>query len=314
MSTPIAAPAVVTAPAPITAPSAALRVGQIAVVGKPNVGKSTLLNRLVGEKVSITSRKAQTTRLPLRGILTTDTAQFVFVDTPGFQTKHGGEMNKRLNGSVRRTLGEVDVVLWVWDATRLSVADRAVLDLIPAKARVIAVPNKVDLLLDKSSLGAQVTELSALREFAAFVPVAAAKGTQTDALLAEIEKLLPVAELMYAADDLTDKPERYLAAEIIREKIFRLTGDELPYRAAVMIDKYEQEGNLRRIFAAILVDKESQRPILIGKGGELLKRIGTEARMDMQKLFGGPVYLELFVKVKSGWAENAMVLRDLGIT
>ncbi|MBC7709315.1 MAG: GTPase Era [Rhizobacter sp.] len=299
---------------PIAAPAAALRVGQIAVVGKPNVGKSTLLNRLVGEKVSITSRKAQTTRLPLRGILTTDTAQFVFVDTPGFQTKHGGEMNKRLNGSVRRTLGEVDVVLWVWDATRLSVADRAVLDLIPAKARVIAVPNKVDLLLDKSSLGAQVTELSALREFAAFVPVAAAKGTQTDALLAEIEKLLPVAELMYAADDLTDKPERYLAAEIIREKIFRLTGDELPYRAAVMIDKYEQEGNLRRIFAAILVDKESQRPILIGKGGELLKRIGTEARMDMQKLFGGPVYLELFVKVKSGWAENAMVLRDLGIT
>ena len=155
---------------PIAAPTAALRVGQIAVVGKPNVGKSTLLNRLVGEKVSITSRKAQTTRLPLRGILTTDTAQFVFVDTPGFQTKHGGEMNKRLNGSVRRTLGEVDVVLWVWDATRLSVADRAVLELIPAKARVIAVPNKVDLLLDKSSLGAQVTELSALREFAALCP------------------------------------------------------------------------------------------------------------------------------------------------
>ena len=297
-----------------TGSTSALRVGQIAVVGKPNVGKSTLLNRLVGEKVSITSRKAQTTRLPLSGILTTNTAQFVFVDTPGFQTKHGGEMNKRLNGSVRRTLGEVDVVLWVWDATRLSVADRAVLDLIPAKARVIAVPNKVDLLLDKSTLGTQVTELSALRDFAAFVPVAASKGTQTDALLAEIEKLLPEGEPMYAADDLTDKPERYLAAEIIREKIFRLTGDELPYRAAVMIDKYEQEGNLRRIFAAILVDKESQRPILIGKGGELLKRIGTEARMDMQKLFNGPVYLELFVKVKSGWAENAMVLRDLGIT
>ena len=293
---------------------AAFRCGQIAVVGKPNVGKSTLLNRLVGEKVSITSRKAQTTRLPLRGILTTDSAQFVFVDTPGFQTKHGGEMNKRLNGSVRRTLGEVDVVLWVWDATRLSVADRAVLELIPARTRVIAVPNKVDLLLDKSTLGAQVSELSAQREFAAFVPVAASKGTQTDSLLAEIEKLLPEGEPMFAADDLTDKPERYLAAEIIREKIFRLTGDELPYRAAVMIDKYEQEGNLRRIFAAILVDKESQRPILIGKGGELLKRIGTEARMDMQKLFGGPVYLELFVKVKSGWAENAVVLRDLGIT
>ena len=291
-----------------------LRCGQIAVIGKPNVGKSTLLNRLVGEKVSITSRKAQTTRLPLRGILTTDTAQFVFVDTPGFQTKHGGEMNKRLNGSVRRTLEEVDVVLWPWDATRLSVADRAVLDLIPKKVPVIAVPNKVDLIKDRAALAADITELAAAREFASVVPVAASKGTQTKDLLAEIEKLLPVGELMFEADDLTDKPERYLAAEIIREKIFRLTGDELPYRAAVMIDKYEQEGNLRRIFAAILVDKDSQKPILIGAGGELLKRIGTEARLDMQKLFGGPVYLELFVKVKSGWAENAVVLRDLGIT
>lgn len=146
------------------------------------------------------------------------------------------------------------------------------------------------------------------------MPVAASKGTQTDALLAEIEKLLPVGEPMFDADDLTDKPERFLAAEIIREKIFRLTGDELPYRAAVMIDKFEHEGNLRRIFAAILVDKASQRPILIGAGGEVLKRIGTEARLDMQKLFGGPVYLELFVKIKNGWSENAAVLRDLGIT
>ncbi len=290
------------------------RCGQIAVVGKPNVGKSTLLNRLVGEKVSITSRKAQTTRLPLRGILTTDAAQFVFVDTPGFQTKHGGEMNKRLNGSVRRTLTEVDVVLWLWDATHLSAADRAVLDLIPDAVPIIAVPNKVDLIKDRTELIAAVTELSAVRTFASVVPVAASKGTQTSQLLAEIEKLLPVAEPMYDADDLTDKPERYMAAEIIREKIFRLTGDELPYRAAVMIDKFEQEGNLRRIFAAILVDKDSQKPIIIGAGGELLKRIGTEARMDMQKLFNGPVYLELFVKVKSGWAENAIVLRDLDIT
>ena len=293
---------------------AEFRCGQIAVVGKPNVGKSTLLNRLVGEKVSITSRKAQTTRLPLRGILTTDAAQFVFVDTPGFQTKHGGEMNKRLNGSVRRTLTEVDVVLWLWDATHLSTADRAVLALIPDTVPIIAVPNKVDLIKDRSELIAAVTELSGAHTFASVVPVAASKGTQTSELLAEIEKLLPVAGPMYDADDLTDKPERYMAAEIIREKIFRLTGDELPYRAAVMIDKFEQEGNLRRIFAAILVDKDSQKPIIIGAGGELLKRIGTEARMDMQKLFNGPVYLELFVKVKSGWAENAIVLRDLGIT
>jgi GTPase len=294
--------------------SKVFRCGQIAVIGRPNVGKSTLLNRLVGEKVSITSRKAQTTRLPLRGIFTTDTAQFVFVDTPGFQTKHGGEMNKRLNSSVRRTLEEVDVVLWLWDATHLTPADRAALDLVPANTPVIAVPNKVDLLKDKAAFIPVITEVSALRSFAAVVPVAASKGTQTSALMQEIEKLLPESEPMYEADDLTDKPERYMAAEIIREKIFRLTGDEIPYRAAVMIDKFEQEGNLRRIFAAILVDKDSQKPMLIGAGGELLKRIGTEARIDMQKLFGGPVYLELFVKVKSGWSENAAVLRDLGIT
>jgi GTPase len=289
------------------------RCGQIAVIGRPNVGKSTLLNRLVGAKVTITSRKAQTTRLPVRGILTTDTAQFVFVDTPGYQTKHGGEMNKRLNASVRKTLEEVDVVLWTWDATHFVEADKALLLLAQSHRAVIAVPNKIDLVKEKSVLAATVGELSESYKFVSVVPVSAAKGTQTSALLTEIEKHLPVSEPMYDADDLTDKSERFLASEIIREKIFRLTGDELPYRAAVMIEKFETEGNLRRIFAAILVDKESQRPILIGAKGETLKRIGTEARLDMQKLFGGTIYLELFVKVKSGWSENAAVLRDLGI-
>ncbi len=289
------------------------RCGQIAVIGRPNVGKSTLLNRLIGAKVTITSRKAQTTRLPIRGILTTETAQFVFVDTPGYQTKHGGEMNKRLNASVRRTLEEVDAILWVWDATHLVEADLAALALAPKNKAVIAVPNKVDILRDKAEFAKQLGDMPKSHEFVSIVPVSAAKSTQTKQLLAEIEKVLPVAEPMYDADDMTDKPERFLATEIIREKIFRLTGDELPYRAAVLIEKFEQEGNLRRIFAAILVDKESQRPIMIGAGGETLKRIGTEARMDMQKLFDGPVYLELFVKVKSGWSENAAMLRDLGI-
>jgi GTPase len=292
----------------------AFRCGQIAVIGRPNVGKSTLLNRLVGAKVAITSRKAQTTRLPVRGILTTDTAQFVFVDTAGYQTKHGGEMNKRLNSSVRKTLEEVDVVVWVWDSGRLVDADTAALAIAPLNVPIIAVPNKVDLLKDKAILANQLDGVSKSRDFASIVPVSATKNVQIRQLLEEIEKLLPVSEPMYDADDLTDKPERFLATEIIREKIFRLTGDELPYRAAVMIEKFEQEGNLRRIFAAILVEKESQKPIMIGAGGETLKRIGTEARMDMQKLFDGPVYLELFVKVKSGWSENAAVLRDLGIT
>lgn len=283
------------------------------MIGRPNVGKSTLLNRLIGTKLAITSRKAQTTRLPLRGILTTDSAQFVFVDTPGYQTKHGGEMNRRLNASVRKTLEEVDVVLWVWDATRLTEADKTPLAFAQNHRALIAVPNKVDLLKDKAQLANQLGELSQSAHFAAIVPVSASKGVQTTDLLKEIEKLLPEGERMFDEDDLTDKSERFLAAEIIREKIFRLTGDELPYRAAVLIEKFETEGNLRRVFAAILVDKESQRPILIGAKGETLKRIGTEARMDMQKLFGGTIYLELFVKVKSGWSENAMVLRDLGI-
>lgn len=291
----------------------AFRCGQIAVIGRPNVGKSTLLNELVGAKVAITSRKAQTTRLPVRGILTTDDAQFVFVDTPGFQTKHGGEMNRRMNSSVKKTLQEVDVVLWVWDATRLVEADMAALQLAQEARAVIAVPNKVDTLKDRALFAEKLIEVSKSREFAAIVPVSATKRTQTKALLAEIEKLLPESEPMYAEDDLTDKSERFLASEIIREKVFRLTGDELPYRTAVLIEKFETEGNLRRIFAAILVDKESQRPILIGAKGETLKRIGTEARLDMQKLFDGPVYLELFVKVKSGWSESARVLRELGI-
>jgi GTPase len=296
---------------PVAAP---FRCGQIAVIGRPNVGKSTLLNRLIGAKVTITSRKAQTTRLPVRGILTTETAQFVFVDTPGYQTKHGGEMNKRLNASVRKTLDEVDVVLWVWDATRLVEADTAALRLAPDSKAVIAVPNKVDILNDKATFANQLGDIEKMRSFASIVPVSASKNVQIKSLLAEIEKLLPTSEPMYDADDLTDKSERFLASEIIREKIFRLTGDELPYRAAVMIEKFETEGNLRRVFAAILVDKESQRPIMIGAKGATLKRIGTEARLDMQKLFGGTVYLELFVKVKSGWSESAQMLRELGIT
>ncbi|TAG80815.1 MAG: GTPase Era [Betaproteobacteria bacterium] len=299
---------------PAPAPVGDFRCGQIAVIGRPNVGKSTLLNELVGAKVAITSRKAQTTRLPVRGIVTTESAQFVFVDTPGYQTKHGGEMNRRMNASVRKVLSEVDVVLWVWDAARLVEADLAGLALAEHSVNVIAVPNKVDTLLDRAAFAEKISEVAAMRSFASIVPVSATKRTQTKALMGEIEKLLPLSEPMYDADDLTDKSERFLASEIVREKVFRFTGDELPYRSAVMIEKFETEGNLRRIFAAILVDKESQRPILIGSKGETLKRIGTEARLDMQKLFGGPVYLELFVKVKSGWSESALVLRELGIT
>ncbi|MGL5003879.1 MAG: GTPase Era, partial [Casimicrobium sp.] len=180
------------------------RCGQIAVIGRPNVGKSTLLNRLIGAKVTITSRKAQTTRLPVRGILTTDTAQFVFVDTPGYQTKHGGEMNKRLNASVRKTLDEVDAILWVWDANRLVEADLAALALAPTNRAIIAVPNKVDLLKDKAQFANQLGDLPKTHQFSSIVPVSATKSTQTKALLVEIEKVLPVGEPMFDADDMTD--------------------------------------------------------------------------------------------------------------
>ncbi|MCS6997022.1 MAG: GTPase Era [Casimicrobiaceae bacterium] len=292
------------------------RCGQIAVVGRPNVGKSTLLNRLVGEKISITSRKAQTTRLPIRGVLTRGDAQFIFVDTPGYQTRHGGELNRRLNASVRRVLDEVDVVLWVWEAPRLTPGDRAVLELLPQNKPIVVVPNKIDQLRGdeaRATLAETVRELAQEVRFVAFVPVSATEGTQIDALLEELRQRLPPGEALYEPDTLTDRSERVLAAELIREKVFRLTGDEIPYRTAVLIDRFEQRGALRRICATILVDKPSQRPLLIGAGGERLKRIGTEARLDMERLFGGRVYLELFVKVKTGWSDNLTVLRELGL-
>lgn len=286
--------------------------GTIAIVGRPNVGKSTLLNHLIGEKISIVSRKAQTTRHRIMGILTRPDAQFVFVDTPGFQTKHANALNRAMNRGVTRALADVDVVVLVLEAGRVGPADHAVVKLLPAGQPVIAVINKIDQIKDKAQLLPRLSAVAELHPFAAVVPVSAAKGSQLEDLLVEIRKYLPNDSLLFDEDEITDRSERFLAAEYIREKLFRLVGDELPYAATVEIDKFELEGALRRISATIVVDRQSHKGIVIGKGGEMLKRIATEARQDMERLFDGKVFLEVFVKVKSGWTDDERLLRSLG--
>jgi GTP-binding protein Era len=289
-----------------------IRSGYIAIVGRPNVGKSTLLNRLVGEKISIVSRKAQTTRHRITGIVTKEDAQFVFVDTPGFQTKHANALNRAMNRGVTQTLSDVDLVLFVIEAGRYDAKDQAVVRLLPKDRPVILVVNKTDQFKDRNALLPFLAQVAAEYDYAAIVPISASKGRQTEDLLGEARKHLPNEGLMFPEDDLTDKSERFLAAEYIREKVFRLLGDELPYATTVEIEKFEVEGNLRRIFAAVVVDREGHKAIVIGKGGELLKRIASEARQDMERLFDGKVYLEVWVKVKSGWNDDERLLKSLG--
>jgi len=280
------------------------RCGHVAIVGRPSVGKSTLMNALVGEKVSITSKKPQTTRFRIQGIATTDDAQIIYVDTPGFQTLHRSRLNDRLNRTVRDTLAGVDVVVLVLDAVRITAADRAVIALLPESVPVIAAVNKIDLVADKSALLPRLAEIAQLFAFASLVPISAERGTQLRELRAEVVQRLPLAPPIYRADDLTDRDERFLAAEFIREKIFRLLGDEVPYATTVGIEQFKIEGSLRRISAVVVVDKASQRAILLGDGGERMKAIATQARHDMERLFGGKVFLEVFVRVKRGWADT----------
>ncbi|MDY0072596.1 MAG: GTPase Era [Thauera sp.] len=288
------------------------RAGFVAIVGRPNVGKSTLLNRLIGQKISIVSSKAQTTRHRVTGILTENDAQFVFVDTPGFQTEHRNALNRSMNRTVTMVLADVDVVFFLIEAGRFNEADRKVLQLIPADAKVVLVINKVDQLKDKGSLLPFIDQMQHLRDFAAIVPLSAERGHNVDSLLAAARPMLPPGPPMYAEDEVTDRSERFLAAEFLREKLFRLLGDELPYGIAVEIEKFEVEGQLRRIFAAVIVDKAGHKAIVIGNKGEKLKRISSEARVELERLFDGKVYLEVWVKVKSGWADDERALKSLG--
>ncbi len=286
--------------------------GFIAIVGRPNVGKSTLLNHLIGQKVSITSRKAQTTRHRITGILTEERTQFVFVDTPGFQTQHLNTLNRGLNRVVSSSLRDVNVVLFVIEARHFDERDRQVMQLLPKHAPVLLVINKVDVMSDKSELLPFIQDIAKEREFAGIVPVSARKDKQLDTLLDAIRPFLPEGEKIYPEDEITDRNERFLAAELVREKVFRFTGEELPYSVSVIIEQFKMDGKLRRIHAAILVDKDAHKAMLLGKNGEKMKGIATQARLDMEKLFDGKVYLEVWVKVRSGWADDARVLKSLG--
>lgn len=288
------------------------RCGYIAIVGRPNVGKSTLMNELIGAKVSITSRKAQTTRHRITGIQTVEDAQFVYVDTPGFQTRHSNALNKTLNRTVTTTLTAADVILYVIEAGTFSQADQQVLDLLPKNVPCILVINKSDRTKDKAVLLPFAQQIAAKYDFAAVVPVSAKLRFQLDGLQSEIKKYLPENPPMFGEDDITDRSEKFLAAEIVREKVFRFVGDELPYTSTVLIEQFEVEGNLRRVFAAILVERDTHKSMVIGNKGARLKDISTQARLDMERLFGGPVYLEIWVKVKSGWADNEAGLRAYG--
>ncbi len=288
------------------------RCGYIAIVGRPNVGKSTLMNKLIGAKISITSRKAQTTRHRITGIQTRDNAQFIYIDTPGFQTRHNNALNKTLNRTVSNTLVSCDVVLFVVEAGSFDTADQQVLEQIPNGVPVILVINKADKIKDKALLMPFAQKVAGQRDFAAIVPVSARQGFQLDQLEAEIQTYLPNNAPIFSEDDITDRSEKFLATEIVREKVFRYVGDELPYTSTVVLEKFEQEGQLRRIFAAILVERDMHKAMVIGNKGARLKEISTTARLDMEKLFGGPVYLEIWVKVKSGWADNEAGLRAYG--
>ena len=288
------------------------RAGRIAIVGRPNVGKSTLLNRMVGQKVSITSNRPQTTRHRVNGFVTDTESQMELVDTPGYQTAHGGELNRLLNRTVTHSLDGVDAVVFVIEAMRFGTEDRKLLPLLPKDLPVILVVNKVDKLPDKTVLLPFIQEVSREFAFAEIVPVSAAKGTQIGGLRKILKPYLPEGPAQHGEDELTDRPERFLAAELVREKLFRLLGEELPYAATVMVEKFELQGPVRHIHIAIIVDKANHKAMVIGKGGEKLKQIGTQARIDMEKLFGGKVFLQLWVQVKSGWADNLKSLKNLG--
>jgi GTP-binding protein Era len=294
-------------------PPAHFRTGTVAIVGRPNVGKSTLLNALIGQKLSITADKPQTTRHRINGVLTTPDSQFIFVDTPGYQTRYSNAMNRSMNRAVRGALSDVNVAVVVIEALRFKAEDEQLLRLVPDTLPVILAINKTDTIKDKTQLLPFMAQMGSLRNFNAVVPVSASKAKQLDDLLSEIKKHLPEAPPVFSAEDFTDRSSRFLSSELIREKVFRLVGDELPYTSTVIIEKFEESATLQRIFASVLVQSQGHKAILIGAGGERMKRIASEARVDLERLFGTKVYLEVWVKVKSGWADSEASLRNYGL-
>lgn len=312
------------------------RTGYVAIVGRPNVGKSTLLNALVGEHVSITSRKPQTTRTRVLGVLTRETGsvaqQFVFVDTPGLQRRSGSLLRRRMNETIAAALRQVDAVVLVIEARGWTRDDEAVLALLPPVApgqasKVVLAINKTDLLSNRDALLPLLQDAAARHPFAALVPLAAERArradgrreTQLDGLLDEVGKLLPEGAPLFEPDQYTDRSERFMAAELIREKAFRLLGDELPYGVAVGVDRWEHEPSARpdgpgrvHIVATLVVERDSHKGIVIGAGGAKLREIGRLARQDIEQMLGCPVMLETHVRVQSGWSERPAALKAFG--
>ena len=300
------------------------RCGLIAIVGKPNVGKSTLLNALVGQKISITSRKAQTTRHRITGMHTVGATQFVFVDTPGFQTRHNNALNRALNKTVKGAVGDVDLILFVVEAGMFNQADAKVLALLGKDIPTLLLANKLDQVNRRADIAPWLQEMQQRHAFAEFVPMSAKNAKDIGRLLAICEKYLPEQPWRYAEDELTDRSEKFLASETVREKLFRLTGDELPYTSTVVIDKFEEEPGrgkgkdgvktkrMVRIAATIVVERDTHKAMVIGDKGERIKRIGTETRVELEKLMDAKVFIEMWVKVRSGWADDEARVRSFG--
>lgn len=293
------------------------RCGLVAIVGKPNVGKSTLLNALVGQKISITSRKAQTTRHRITGICTRGVSQFVFVDTPGFQTHHNTALNRSLNKTVLGAVGDVDLVLFVVEAGSFTLADAKVLSLLKEGVPTLLIANKLDNVHRRAEIAPWLQTMQTRHAFAEFVPMSAKNAKDIERLFGICEKYLPEQGWFYGEDELTDRSEKFLASEIVREKLFRFTGDELPYTSTVIIDKFDEEpspkaGRMLRIAATIVVERDGHKAMVIGDKGERLKRIGTEARQELEKLMDCKVFIELWVKVRSGWADDEARVRSFG--
>jgi len=299
--------------AEVEAPATARPVGMVAIVGRPNVGKSTLVNALVGERVSITSRKPQTTRDKVLGVRTDDNAQYIFVDTPGFQRRHRNALSRRMNDTVTRALHGVDAIIQVIEAGGWTDADTEVLQLLPPQStNVILAINKSDLLTDRDKMLPLMADSMQRYQFRAIVPVSAEKSRQLDDLLGEVRPLLPEGMLLFDAEQYTDRSARFLAAESVREKAYRLLGDELPYGIAVTIDRWDESRATPQIAATLIVERDTHRPIVIGKDGAKLREISRLARADIEQMLGKPVFLEVWVRVKRGWNDDVRALKSLG--
>ena len=290
------------------------RSGYVAIIGRPNVGKSTLINRVLGQKLCITSRRPQTTRHRILGIKTDDDSQLIYVDTPGLHIDDKKAMNRYMNRAAASSIDDVDVILFVVDGMNWTDEDEKVLERlkVSAKAPVILVINKMDKLADKEVMLPHIKNLSAQFEYANVFPISARKGINLDELEKHIIKLVPEGELIFPEDQITDRSSRFLAAELVREQLFRHLGQELPYSITVEIEQFDDEKDLYRIGAVIYVERDGQKAIVIGKKGDLLKSVGKDARIEMQSLFGHKVFLRLWVKVREGWGDNERMLKNLG--